>query len=59
MEFDLRTLWYTESTGGQGKNHTYSDTATPSCRVFKALFRLSLHMAASFVPSMMKFCKLN
>ncbi len=57
--FDPNTQWYAQPQGKQGRNQTYSDTATQCCLMIKSLFILSLHMVTGFVQSLIKICVLN
>ncbi|WP_309802418.1 transposase, partial [Acinetobacter bereziniae] len=42
--FELKTQWYAQSRGKQGRNQIYSDIAIQCCLMIKSLFRLSLRM---------------
>ncbi|KCX86665.1 transposase DDE domain protein, partial [Acinetobacter baumannii 6112] len=66
--FDPKTQWYAQPQGKQGRNQTYSDTASVApvsdtaiqcCLMIKSLFRLSLRMVTGFVQSLIKLCGLN
>ncbi|MDQ9820881.1 IS5 family transposase [Acinetobacter bereziniae] len=57
--FELKTQWYAQSRGKQGRNQIYSDIAIQCCLMIKSLFRLSLRMVTVFVQSLIKLCGLD
>ena len=50
--FNPKTQWYAQSQGSQGRNLTYSDTATQFCLMIKSLFKLCLLMVNGLFQSL-------